>query len=80
MRQRGLRQRFFINSHGSSARSSIGYWLRLIPNLSDQLGGADFGRMVRLGFVGVCEGNVGCPQLIIVLPPHLPMTIRYRLT
>lgn len=55
MRQRGLRQRFFIDRHGSSARSSIGYWLRLIPNLGDQLDGADSGRIVRLGLVRVGE-------------------------
>ena len=55
MRQRGLRQRFFIDRHGSSARSSIGYWLRLIPNLGDQLDGADFWQIAHLGLVRVGE-------------------------
>jgi hypothetical protein len=63
MRQRGLRQRFFIDRHGSSARSSIGYWLRLIPNLSDQLGGAEFGRMVPWG--SAWGRNVACPRSIM---------------
>lgn len=71
MRQRGLRQRFFIDPHGSSARSSIGYWLRLIPNLNDQLGGDDFGRIGRLGFVGACDVNVVCPQLITLLARYV---------
>ena len=63
MRQRGLRQRFFIDRHGSSARSSIGYWLRLIPNLSDQLCGADFGQIERLETADTLGENLVCPQL-----------------